>query len=65
MNLSRKIKSLCALNGITQGELADKIRMSAGLMSRRMHCPDTFRIEELKRIAKVLKVSLAEIMMEG
>lgn len=62
MNLSRKIKSLCALQGITQGELANKIRMSAGLMSRRMHFPDTFRIEELKRIAKVLKVSLEEIV---
>lgn len=60
--MSKKIKALCALKGINQSELAGKIAMSVALMSRRMHDPDSFRISELRRISKVLKVDLSEIV---
>lgn len=51
--MSAKIKSLCALRGITQAELAEELNISQPVLSRKMKL-DNWREDDLQKIAKIL-----------
>ena len=51
--MSTKIKALCALRGVTQAELAEKIGVTAPALSKKMKL-DNWREDDLREIAKAL-----------
>lgn len=53
MGMTNKIKALCAMRGITQQELADKLHVSQPVLSKKYKL-DNWREDDLKEIAEIL-----------
>ena len=56
------IKCRVVICGLTQTELAKRTGMTASTMSLRMNHPGTFRIDEIVKIAIVLKTEPIKII---
>ncbi|NDO67314.1 helix-turn-helix transcriptional regulator [Schaedlerella arabinosiphila] len=53
MGMTNKIKALCAMRGITQQELADKLNTPQSNLSKK-YKKDDWRESDLQKIAEVL-----------
>lgn len=60
MTDTRKLRAALALNGITAGDLAEKIGLSKQSMSYKMNNLREFRVKEITAISEVLNLSLEE-----
>lgn len=53
--LARRIKSAMILRGYKTTELAIKMHMTYGQLTRRLRNPGMIKVEELERLERVLK----------
>ena len=56
MGMTNKIKALCAMRGITQQELADKLNTPQSNLSKK-YKKDDWRESDLQKIAEVLNAN--------
>lgn len=62
MNISTNIEIRRIQQNMTQKELCIRCHMSLGNYYLKIKNPDNFRIGELKKISKALKISLSDIL---
>ena len=60
--LRNRIDALCRENRVPYGMLAVIIERTAQTTSMRMKNPETFRVDELIRIAKYFRITLKELV---
>lgn len=60
MTDTKRLKAALVLNGITAGELANKIGMSRQSFSYKLNNQREFRLKEIAAIAAVLNLSLED-----
>lgn len=60
-DIKRSIKSRQAYLGLSNEDIAVKMRMSISSWNRRMRKPDTINVDELIRLEKILKYELLEV----
>lgn len=64
--LPRAIRTLCAINGINQSQLADRVKIDRATMSKLLNRKtDTFRLGDLCRIAAVFRVPVWQLLKMG
>lgn len=62
MNVGLRILGFMKMRCISTDEMANYLDLSRSTFYRRVKDPDTLTLGELKRAAKLLKVSVAEIL---
>lgn len=62
MNIGKNIEIRRIQQNITQRELCIKCHMSLANYYLKIKNPDNFRIGELKKISKVIKISLSDVL---
>lgn len=60
--LSRELKSLRVLNGLTQKELAEKLEMSETSYTKRENGQIPFSIDEIKKMKLILSLSYDDLI---
>lgn len=63
MNMT-KVRTELQRHGITQRELGRKLNMSHASVNRRLRGATPFRVDELERVAEVLEVTVAELLVD-
>lgn len=56
------LKSKIVLSGFNLGSFANKINVSATTLRKRLSEPSTFKLDEVKSIAEVLKLTPEEVV---
>jgi len=60
--LSRELKSLRVLNGLTQKELAEKLEMSETSYTKRENGQISFTVDEIKKLKLILQLSYEDVI---